>query len=140
MSIYDPNQPEEEQDEVEVEGEAVEEQFSEQHRPLQSPRSRRNVTVSGRNRTDLGQSANIMAQAAKAATQTNAQYHLTSLGIPEEIADLVLKTAQENSMEEVDVIKLGIILVALARKAQQQGLRLGVIDSKGSLVSELLGI
>jgi hypothetical protein len=41
--------------------------------------------------------------------------------------------------EPADLIEKGIVLVGVAIKARKQGLRLGVVDSDGRLVTEIIG-
>jgi hypothetical protein len=53
--------------------------------------------------------------------------------------NLIKSLEQETSLEELEVVKQGLVLLALAMRTKKQGLNLAVVDNKGNIVANIDG-
>jgi HEAT repeat protein len=61
------------------------------------------------------------------------------LELSDEFIDLLGKLSQDANSSESDIVKKGLVFVGLASKVKEQGFRLAVVDTDGSIISEIDG-
>ena len=62
-----------------------------------------------------------------------------NIHIPSDYFDLLKSLEQETNLDELAIIKQGLIFVALATRVKKQGYNLAVVDNEGNVITNVSG-
>jgi len=96
-----------------------------------SPTTATQINVAGMEK--LTNSLESLLEKTRTATQQ------TPVELSPELLNLLKSLAEDDGSSTTEILSKGLVLIGVAIKAKEKGLRLGIADAKGNLVREIIG-